>query len=106
MASAFRIEVTGNHRHLTLRLVGEVDMATAPELRAALGSAFEHGTSMLTVDLEGVEYLDSSGIRELVRAHFNATNLGTHLAFTGANPTVTRALEVAGLAPIMLRSRR
>jgi anti-sigma B factor antagonist len=54
---------------------GEIDVYTAPKLREKLSSLIEGGTYRLILDLEGVEFLDSTGLGALigglkgVRAH-------------------------------------
>jgi anti-sigma B factor antagonist len=54
---------------------GEIDVYTAPKLREKLSSLIESGTYRLILDLEGVEFLDSTGLGALigvlkrVRAH-------------------------------------
>ena len=46
---------------------GEVDMANAPELQAALDRAVVGGAGVFVVDLSEVSFLDSSGINVLLR---------------------------------------
>ena len=47
---------------------GEVEIATAPELTAALDEAIRHTSGPFVVDLTTVGFLDSSGINCLMRA--------------------------------------
>jgi anti-sigma B factor antagonist len=51
-----------------LRLAGELDMATARRLEAAVASALGREESELTVDLTDVSFMDSTGLRSLLRA--------------------------------------
>lgn len=46
---------------------GEVDMASAPRLQAALGAAVADGAGVFVVDLSEVTFLDSSAINVLLR---------------------------------------
>ncbi|MCU1426588.1 MAG: Anti-sigma factor antagonist [Actinomycetia bacterium] len=101
MSDAFRIEVLGETSFITMVLHGDVDFETAEEVHRVVSDAFTRGTSMLTIDLRNVKYLDSSGIHELTRAYFGARVYGTKVVIVGANGPVARALEVAGLASIM-----
>lgn len=54
---------------------GEIDVYTAPDLREKLSTLIERGTYRLILDMEGVEFLDSTGLGVLigglkrVRAH-------------------------------------
>ena len=45
---------------------GEIDVYTAPKLREKLISLVEEGSYQLIVDMEGVEFLDSTGLGVLV----------------------------------------
>src|ERR671932_2679848 len=82
--------------HLTLR--GELDLATAPELEQLLNERIDAGQEVV-VDLRGLEFMDSSGIRVLVAAHARAGRVGTRLFIvrprTGS--AVAKIVEVSGL---------
>ena len=60
---------------------GEIDVYTAPKLREALLNLVESGNHRLIVDMEGVEFLDSTGLGVLVgglkrvRAHDGSLDL-------------------------------
>ena len=62
------IEQTRNGNALTIAPEGYLDTTTAPELRAVLESALE-GVKELTFDFEKLEYISSSGLRQLLFAH-------------------------------------
>jgi anti-sigma B factor antagonist len=47
---------------------GELDLATAPRLCAALDAARIHGVKRVVVDLTGVDFCDSTGLRALIGA--------------------------------------
>jgi anti-sigma B factor antagonist len=47
---------------------GELDIYTAPELKERLASLIEGGTHQLILDLEGLEFLDSTGLGALLGA--------------------------------------
>src|SRR3546814_16905205 len=53
---------------LDVRVRGELDMSTAPELSAALVKAGEGGSGPIKLDLSGVTFLDSSAIGALISA--------------------------------------
>lgn len=72
---------------------GEVDMETAPRLRAALVEACEPPGRELRIDLTQVGFIDSSGINELLRI----TNDGCPVVVTGMSATVERTFGLLGL---------
>jgi anti-anti-sigma factor len=74
-----------------LEVAGEVDMATAPQLRAALTKAAGQHAE-LAVDLTNVSYLDSAGIRVL----YDHTHTVVELV-VAEESVITRVLTVAGL---------
>src|SRR2546423_4848701 len=51
---------------VVLHVAGEVDVFTAPQLREALVGAIEQGSRDVVVDLQGVDFLDSTGLGVLV----------------------------------------
>ena len=55
---------TGEAVVVTVR--GEVDLATAPELESCLQRAFGAAPDGVVLDLEGLTFIDSSGLRVLV----------------------------------------
>jgi anti-anti-sigma factor len=52
----------------TLHLAGELDMATARRLEAAVANALDREEAELVVDLNEVRFMDSTGLRALLRA--------------------------------------
>jgi anti-sigma B factor antagonist len=101
-SSWFPITVATRHDGDGLRVVsvtGELDLATAEDLRAALWS--EHHTPLrnLVVDLSGITFLGSSGISVLVAAQEHAWRTGHDLYLTGVadNPSVAGPLRLTGL---------
>ena len=72
---------------------GEIDLATAPELRAAL----ERVTGRVVVHLDEVTYLDSSGIAVLVAQQHRLAADGGELVLQRPSTFVRRTLELTGL---------
>lgn len=81
---------------------GEVDIRTAPELRACLSTLFEGGAEQLVLDLDDVDFLDSTALSVMVGAHKrlarSASASGLRLVCT--NESVLRVLGVTGLSRI------
>jgi anti-sigma B factor antagonist len=63
-----------------LTLVGELDIATVPQLREATDSVLGRGVVRLTIDLRPLSFLDSSGLREFLVLHDRAEREGWTLA--------------------------
>jgi len=77
--------------------IGDLDMASAQELGARLTEAArERPEGLLIVDLGGLEFMDSAGLRVLLSAARSSTNGGSRLRLRGARPSVRRVFEVSG----------
>ena len=93
------IEQTRNGNALTIAPEGYLDTTTAPELRAVLESALE-GVKELTFDFEKLEYISSSGLRQLLFAQKTMNEQGT-MKVIQANDTIREIFEVTGFADIL-----
>ena len=83
--------------HVTLRVVGEIDLYTAPTLReAALTALRQHG-STLRVDLRDVTFMDSTGLEVLLATLRRAELEGGSLTLCRPTSAVRRIIEVTGL---------
>src|SRR5690242_2641900 len=77
---------------------GELDIATVPELQREIEPLWARPLSVLTVDLERVEFMDSSGLRALNELRTRAEQSDVTFALFGVQPTVRRVLDVTGMA--------
>lgn len=85
-----------------LRLDGDLDPSTAPRLQAAIESAAETaGIQQVTIDLGGVGFLDSSGLRVFVTGRELLRQRGAELALRDPSPNVVRLLDITGLGEII-----
>ncbi|MFF9850339.1 STAS domain-containing protein [Streptomyces litmocidini] len=83
-----------------LELLGELDHSTAPELRDVLATVTLRPGQRLVMDLEGMEFCDSSGLTALIiaRNHAHAARAGIALAAVPAR--TLRLMNIAGLDQI------
>jgi anti-sigma B factor antagonist len=80
-----------------ITLVGEVDLATVPELNRLLDQLAEGEHSRLLIDLRGVEFMDSTGLGSIIRALHAADANGHRLAVRRGSPQVQRLFELTGI---------
>lgn len=92
----FSIETLEDAGAFTVRATGEIDVATAPQVEAELLSLLGGG-SPVTLDLAGVTFIDSSGLRALVTARQRAEEGAAAFSLAGRSPAVDRLLQVTGL---------
>ena len=95
--SSFGAEPGSDEGLWLVRARGEIDLESAPRLEAVLAEAIAAGPNRLIVDLESVEFLDSTGLRVLVEAQQRLDQQGGTLLFEGISAAARRTLEVTGL---------
>jgi anti-anti-sigma factor len=74
---------------------GELDLATVPTLDAALERV--EITERLVLDLRGLSFIDSTGLRLLVALHRRAQRDGFQLMLVAPAAPANKAIEVSGL---------
>jgi anti-sigma B factor antagonist len=83
---------------------GEVDVTTTPRVRAQLIALLSEGEPQLVVDLEGVRFLDSSGLGALVAGLKLARSRSGELRIVCEHQrSVRKVLEVTGLERVLDR---
>jgi anti-sigma B factor antagonist len=82
---------TGSDGAVVLR--GDIDMAGGPVLEAAL---LDRPEPSITIDLAGVSFIDSSGLRSLLEASRRARSLDGEVVLRSVGPEVARLLEITG----------
>ena len=85
------LDLTG--KDPVLVLTGYVDQSTVAQLRDAIGELIDSHHERLTVDVEGVSFMDSSGIGALAGAY----KRGAKVTVRRPSPTVMRELVMCGL---------
>jgi anti-anti-sigma factor len=80
-----------------LELAGELDISSAPVLEEALGRIEADQPSLLLVDLRGLDFMDSTGLRTLVSANQRARTQGRRFAIVRGPEQVDRIFSVTRL---------
>jgi anti-anti-sigma factor len=81
--------------------VGEIDMSNADSLMSACDELVERSGLKLEVDLEGLTYIDSSGIGALVELLRLLESRGGSMRITNPSGIVERVLDLSGLLPLL-----
>jgi anti-sigma B factor antagonist len=96
----FRHQVLDRDHTLVLQIEGDLDLDTAPLLAEKLNEVEAAGPRSVTVDLNRVEFMDSSGLQVLLsRASLNGN--GSRFAVTRGSAQVRRLFEVAGVIDLL-----
>jgi anti-anti-sigma factor len=85
---------------VVLALRGELDLASAPELQRQLLALVARPVDALTLDLAGLDFLDSSGLGALYRTRQAADEVGIPLRLRAVPDHVLRVLDVTAMAPL------
>lgn len=80
----------------TVALAGELDIAAAPEVASLMQGVVEGSTAVL-LDIEGVTFMDSAGLRCVLVCERLCREAGVAFALTPGSPRIRRLFEVAGL---------
>jgi len=99
MNLAVGIEETQNH--YTVKVSGEIDVYTAPELKDKLLPLTEVHGNDIQVDLKDITYMDSTGLGVFISAYKSAKEHESSMELIHAKDRVSRLFKVTGLDEIM-----
>jgi anti-sigma B factor antagonist len=90
----FRIDVEPARDSVRVAPVGELDIATVDKLRAEIARLRESGFADVVLDLRGVRFLDSTGLRLILELDAAARESGQQLRLIRGSAVVQRIFEV------------
>ncbi len=96
-AAVFEIDTADESEgHATLVVRGELDLVAGPRFREALYAQMQR-TPVLTLDLNAVDFMDSSGLGILIGALKHARSGDGDIRIGATNPTIRKMFELTGL---------
>jgi len=75
---------------------GELDLHTAGEVTAALAKAEAGDPGAVVLDLSGVTFIDSTGLRLIVAASVRSSQNGARMSIV-PSPAVDRVIDLCGI---------
>src|SRR3954451_1822572 len=93
----FRCDVAHDGEVVRITLAGELDLATATEVEPALRPNGAKGARRRLLDLTELTFMDSSGLRLILKAHSAARREGWSLEIVPGPPTVQRVFQICGV---------
>ena len=93
------IEIKRNAAETVIELVGRLDTTTAPALDKTINEDIRD-TKNLILDVKGLEYISSAGLRVLLGAQKKMQKIGS-MKLTGVCEAVMEVLEMTGFADIL-----
>jgi anti-sigma B factor antagonist len=96
-----QITVTDKVGITVLRLTGNLDTNSTPELDAELSRLTETGARRILIDLGEVDFMSSAGFGALLSAAQALTPCGGTLILCAPNEAVRHAFDVTGFSKIL-----
>lgn len=84
-----------------LKVQGKLDAASSPELDKRLSSLVENGTRQIALDLSGLDYVSSAGLRVFLSAAKRLKQAHGKLALANLSAQVQQIFDIAGFESIL-----
>ena len=94
------IEIKKNQEETIIEIVGRLDTITAPALDKTIKEDIGD-TQNLVLDVKGMEYISSAGLRVLLAAQKKMQKIGS-MKVTGVCEEVMEVFEMTGFADILV----
>jgi anti-sigma B factor antagonist len=98
---ALIIRVEQDGEELLIRAFGELDVSNGETLEVELRGALDGGASAIVLDLSGVTFIDSTGLRVLLLMAKHSLSHGGRLCLLRGSAVVDQAIESNGLEPML-----
>lgn len=80
-----------------VRLVGELDLAAVEPLQVEFERVCSNALSALTVDLSGLDFVDSTGLHALLRLNGRCASQELSLRLVSGPPSIQRLFQITGI---------
>ena len=91
------VETNETGGQTAIKVTGEIDLYTSPDLRNAISKALGKGSGPVSVHLEEVSYMDSSGVATLVEALRSADRGSIEFVLDTPSKAVMKVLQLSRL---------
>ena len=98
--ASFDVDTTRTGADAVVRVIGELDVASAPRLRDELVDLVQHGVRAVTVDLAQLDFIDSTGLTVLAGGLKRLREQGGDLILRSLNPNAMKVFEITGLTKV------
>jgi anti-anti-sigma factor len=85
---------------LTLAMNGKLDADSTDGFAASLNGFIDRGDRRIVLDLAGVEYMSSVGLRALIGGAKRLMPLGGKIVLAAPKPRIRQVLEISGFTSI------
>lgn len=101
---SLRVLLTQAASRTRVSLVGELDLATAGQLRPLVDALLDTRARRVQVDLSLLSFCDASGLTGLLDLHHRLGAAGVRLTLTGLSPMMGRLLSLTRLDHVLVVS--
>jgi anti-sigma B factor antagonist len=98
--SDFEVAVTAGESVATVRISGDLDCYTSPQLRSVLVDLVEDGARHLTLDLGETQFVDSTGLSVLVGGLRRVRDHGGTMVVRSPTEATRELFEITGLKSV------
>lgn len=95
------IDIQQNEQQYYVKLAGEIDAYTAPELKNKFMNITEQPNPNITVDFTSVSYMDSTGLGVFIALLKSIKRTDGSLKFVGVSDRLKRLFDITGLTDIL-----
>jgi anti-sigma B factor antagonist len=95
--SKLSIETDNTQSVSVMKVTGRVDSETAPELDNALSKLLNENKNKIVLNLQGVDYLSSAGLRAMVKALKGAQKSGGDVHLASVSEPIEGILRTVGM---------
>ncbi len=92
-----QVDASSQDGQVVLVLHGELDPHTAPVLRDRIDETVAPDTTTLVLEVSGLRFIDSSGLRVIIGAHKEMAGRDGRLILRAPTDTTRRLLDITGL---------
>ena len=86
-------------RVLRVSLDGSLDGNTAPQLDTDLSARIRSGISLVVLDMKGLDYISSAGLRVVFKTSKSLRSLGGKVALANRQPQIVNVFEIVKALP-------
>lgn len=94
---SFNVETGEVGQAVHVRLSGDLDLSTAKRAEQAIEEAEKAGAQMVVIDLRGLSFMDSTGLRVVVSADKRASRSNRRVVIIQGPHAVRRVFEITRL---------
>ena len=101
----FEVKITPERSRIWVAPSGELDIATAGAVQSELDDLHANGWRSVVLDLRGLTFMDSTGLRLVLDERRRCQEEGKGFAIVDGPDAVERVLRVSGVAELLERTK-